>query len=244
MIGVVQRSISSTVSRHERRVRPQSLELFGVLHEREHPLRDRGARRLVAGEDEQLEEVAVLGVRERLAVHLGSHEARDQVVARIGSASCPIRRPYSKSACEAGLSNGQELERRGVAVRGRVERDARRSLDEVVRQLDHEGRVLGGDAEDRDDHVDRQRGGHQVDEVASALGGERVQEACRDMPRRHLVLGDLAGSEGRAHEAPQAGVLGRVGLDEGATRLERVRVEIDEEHVLRRGRVRIRRRGR
>ena len=72
--GVAQRMTSSTPFGISDRVGVQARQLVGVVHERQQPVGDRGARGLVAGEHQQLEEVAVLGVGQPVAVDLGVHQ--------------------------------------------------------------------------------------------------------------------------------------------------------------------------
>ena len=87
MTGVAQRTISSTAVLGVRlEVAVPELALVGVLGERLHAVADGVAGGLVAGDDEQDEERAELLRREPLAVDLGGHQHRGEVVARVGPA--------------------------------------------------------------------------------------------------------------------------------------------------------------
>ena len=86
--GDAQRSISSTAPVEQRQGRPSSVgALVGVLDERQHPVRDQVARRLVAGDGEQQEEQVELELGEPLAVDLGLEQHADDVVAGVARAS-------------------------------------------------------------------------------------------------------------------------------------------------------------
>ena len=76
MTGLAQRTISSAAVSTQLAVLAQALPLVGVLEEREHAVRDRVARRLVAGDGEQHEEHVELELGEPLAVDLGVRGSR------------------------------------------------------------------------------------------------------------------------------------------------------------------------
>ena len=84
--GVVQRRTSSVAVSSRRSILYEPLPLIGSLGERGDPARDRVPRRLVARDQELVEEHHELVVAERLALDLGLCEHRDDVVARVGAA--------------------------------------------------------------------------------------------------------------------------------------------------------------
>ena len=92
MTGDAQRTISSVASCARRRVVDEQLVLLGVVAERADAVRDRVARRLVAGDGEQQEEEVEVHLRERVAVDLGLEQRGDDVVARVRRAVRPRAR--------------------------------------------------------------------------------------------------------------------------------------------------------
>ena len=152
--------------------------------------------------------------------------------------SLPILPAVLEERVRRGTAERQELERGRVAVRGRIQRLPGRSLDEVVGELDHERSVLLRYPENAHDHVDGKGRRDRRDEVALALGDQPIQQARGDLTCGLLVLRNLAGGEGGADEPAEARVVGRVGLEYRPPGLERVGIQVEEEHVLRRGRVR------
>ena len=101
----------------------EPVELVGVLDQRQHPLRDPCASRLVAGEHHQLEEVAVLRVGEAVALDLRVDEARDEIVGRV------------PAALLADLASVLEQRPRGRAV----EREGAAAASCCRRRSDREG---------------------------------------------------------------------------------------------------------
>ena len=92
MTGDAQRTISSVAELRERRVVDEQLVLVGVVAERADAVRDRVARRLVAGDREQQEEEVEVHLGERVAVDLGLEQRGDDVVARVRRAARPRAR--------------------------------------------------------------------------------------------------------------------------------------------------------
>ena len=76
MTGDAQRRISSVADRRAVGSFDEHLVLVGVVAERAHAVRDRVARRLVAGDREQQEEQVEVHLGERVAVDLGVEQRR------------------------------------------------------------------------------------------------------------------------------------------------------------------------
>ena len=216
----------------ERRVGREPLELVRVLHEGEDALGDPGSRRLVAGKDEDLEEVRVLRVGEALAVHLRVDEPGDEVAGRVMAsllADLPavledVPGGRASEGKEARVDVGRVLDWVGDVVGVGRRRQLARPLDQL-------GRVLCGKPEDRDQDHDWQRLRDRRHPVELALGNRFVEELARDAARVGPVLAHLLRSEHGADELPQARVRGRIGLDHRLARRERVRLAVLESDV-------------
>ena len=89
--------------------------------QRQHPVRDRLPRRLVAGDDEEQEHRVELPLGEHLALDLRVDELRDEVVARVGA---PLGRDR--------VAVLEELERRRAAERNEPVRLALRAVVQDV----------------------------------------------------------------------------------------------------------------
>jgi hypothetical protein len=146
--------------------------------------------------------------------------------------SAPIRSPYSYRAWLAGAGEREQAQLGGVAVGvGRQRRTIAGALDEVVGELDEEVGVLHGHTQDRQDHPDGQRRGDVFDPVAAAALDEVVEQLAGDGPGEVLPAADVARRERLGHQAPQPGVIGRVGVDDGAAGLERIGLEVPQVRV-------------
>ena len=167
------------------------------------------------GEDEELEEVAVLGLGQVLPVHLRMDQARHEVVSRVLSPLLPDLPPVLEDMPAGRGAERQEprvdVGRVLLRVRAIVRIGRRRHL---ARQLDQHRGVLLGKPEDRDEDADREGLGDLGDEVELALRDCTVEEVLRDFPRVRLVFLHLAARERVAHELSQARVVGRIRLDQ------------------------------
>jgi hypothetical protein len=189
---------------------------------------DRGARGLVAGEHQHVEEVPELVVTQPVAGVLRLDELGDEVVLRGAPGASNIRSPYSNRAWLAGLANGSRRSG-GVSERvGRQRRTVAGALDEIVRELDEEVGVLDGHTEDGQDHPDRQGRGHELDPVATAALDEVVEQLAAMDRVSVLPAADRVRCERLGHEAPEPRVIGGVGVDDRPARLERVGLEVPE----------------
>ena len=157
MTGDAHRTISSTAVFAAVEVRPPQVALVGVAGELEHAVADRVARGLVPGRRQQDEERRDLGIGEPLAVHLGLHEGRTQIVTRVAPA----------------------VHRHRYAVDGDLLRDLfedRVILLALELAEDHIGPtenpilVLVRDAHHRTDDLQRQRSSDLSDDVAAPVG--------------------------------------------------------------------------
>ena len=146
----------------------QQLALIGEVGERLHPVADRVAGRLVAGDDEQDEERAELLRGELVAVDLGGHHHRRDVVLRVGATVLPerlgvhehlegVRHEIFERAAELGIADAEDR----------------------VGPLEDPGVVLGRDAHHVADDLEGQRRGDVLDEVA-LLVGELLEQAVDD----------------------------------------------------------------
>ena len=168
--GVAQRTISSTaVLRAPREVAEPELALVGMLGERLHPVADGVARRLVAGDDEEDEERAELLRGELLAVDLGVHHRRREVVGRVGAAVLAERLGVGEHPQRTRPSGPRSMPPYSGSPTPRI--DVGPGEDLLL--------VGGGDAHHLADDLQRQRGGDLLDEVALA-----VREAARAGRRR------------------------------------------------------------
>ena len=190
-----QRRISSTAARHQLGVAAadgvaQLGELVGPLDQRLEPGRHRVARGVVAGGDEQREEVVELVVGQHLAVDLRRQQVADDVVGRVVAPDAGLLLGVAEQ-----LDAGRAAERHQPELVGVDEADGvRRELgvgvaEQGVALLDEPRAVVVGDAEQGAEHAHRQLLGDAVDEVERRAGGERVVDhrrgrACGSPARR------------------------------------------------------------
>ena len=166
MTGDAQRRISSVADVRERRVLHEQLVLVGVVAERVHAVRDRVARRLVAGDREQQEEEVEVHLRQAVAVDLGVEQRRDDVVARHLAAFGRER---------VGVHEHLDLRVLHLFVGDDVLGVL--AADHPVAPLEELVAVLLRHAEHLGDHLERELGRDVDDEVGLALLDHLVEDA-------------------------------------------------------------------
>ena len=177
---------------------------------------DGGAGRLDAGGDQQLEEAAGLVLAQALALHLGLHEQRREVVARVLAAH----------ALQV-LGVLDQVERRLVGVVERAElRVAERDRD--ARQARELEPVALGDAEHVADHRQGERLGDVGGEVARPVLADGVDDGGRPPADALLELRDVARRERGADDAAQAGVARRIHVEHAAVDLSDLDGELEQ----------------
>ena len=139
-----------------------------------------------------------------------------------------------------GRVERQQPQRRRVAVRVGRQRRARRTSDEMVRQLDHQAVVGFGHAENVADHTDRDRLGDELDPVAPTGGRELVERCSHPVADGRCVRLHVPRGERRADEAPEPGVDRWVHVDHRGPGVERILVDVVDLDVADRRRKRLR----
>ena len=134
LIGVTQRSISSTAASSSVAVGAELLPLVGVGEQLVHAAGDDVARRLVAADEDQQRLVDQLSRRRAVAVDLGVHEHAHQVVAgarcaAVGDRRSPRRRCSWRRRCRLGhrLLGRRVAQRRAPCRRTTARRSERSS---------------------------------------------------------------------------------------------------------------------
>ena len=187
------------------------------------PQRDGVAGGLVARHGQQDEERAELLRREPLALDLGVHQRRGDVVARVVE---PVLAELLGVVVHAEGRRDQRVER-AAEVRVADTEDRVRPLEDLLlvgrRHPEHVADDLQG-----------QRRGEVLDEVAFAHLG-RVDDQRRARCSDALLdLGDGLGGEGLLHQLAELGVPRVVDHDHRAEELERLRRLVDERDAARR----------
>jgi hypothetical protein len=187
MIGLVQRSISSTVALSSDGSACTLAISAGCSDQGEQATGGRVARGLVAGRNEDLVEGEHVDQRQRLAVDRGVREQRDQIILRIlhpfVAQLSEVRKELDVGAHHR-LGDGLAI----AAVLGIARAGA------LVRPGEEQLPVFGRDAQHVRDHGDRQRCRHGLHEIA-ALGLTRLEileGANRNRLDLIVQLGDLA----------------------------------------------------
>ena len=176
-------------------------------------MRDRVARRLVAGDGDQQEEEVEVHLRQAVAVDLGVEQGRDDVVAR-----------HLAALGRERVGVHEHLDLRvlyffvGHDVLGVL------APDHPVAPLEELVPVGLRDAEHLGDHLERELGGDVDHEVGLALLDHLVEDAVGLLADAVFERADLAGRETAVDELAVARVLGRVHREhEVAALLELVR---------------------
>jgi hypothetical protein len=159
--------------------------------------------RLEACHEQEQRRADELGGAEPVAVLLDRHQGGKQAVVRIGAAL----------GHQVPQVSGQgQLRRARLALGGQGGGLGVEGSDEGVTPGPEAGLVLSRDAEQVADHRDGQREGQRVDEVEACRG---VGVGSGEEPAGHLAdprlqAGYRLRGEGTGHQAPDAGVVGRV----------------------------------
>ena len=175
---------------------------------------------VVAGHGQQHQERRDLGVSQPVAVDLGLHERRHQVVARmllavLGELVGELRQRPQGAA--------EHLDRLTVAEHLGV-----RCGDQRVRRL-HDALAIGfGDTEHVGDRLQWQSLGDQLDEVTATRACRLGDDLLRVGANAVLDPGHLSRRERRRHEAPELGVARRVHREERLRRLEHLGRRVTE----------------
>ena len=174
-----------------------------MLDQAEQAAGDQVPRRLVAGHQQQQEEGGELLRRQAAAVDLGVHQLARQVVARIRHA---LGGQLVGVHEELG---GRDLRRRGIElVLGVV------VAEHLVAPVEDPVTILERDADQLDDDPERQLGRDGLDEVALPGPDHVVDQLVADVPHVLLEAPDHAARKAQADQAPEAGVIRRVQVDE------------------------------
>ena len=198
-----------------------------MLDEREHAARDRVARRLVAGHEQQEEEGVEVDLGELLALDLGLEEHAHHVVARAPAVFGGELVRVHVDLRRGGLAGFV----RPVAVLRVVEADHR------VAPIEDLVPILGRHAHHLDDHLERQLGGDVGHEVALAARRNLVDDPVRDLAHAVLEPVGYLGREAEVHEAAVLRVAGRVHVDhQGLVRRELLLGPVPEDRTPPRGR--------
>ena len=194
--------------------------LARVVVERLRRVARRVAGRVVAGDRQQVEECGDLRSAEPLAVDLGVHERRHQVVGRMLGALLGER--------------GRHLRDRPDALPRQLERVAIPEDVGVAEVHQHLGGllqalvVLTADADHLGDHPHRDLLGAELDEVALGVLKQLRDDLVRVERDPLLEARDLARREGRRDEPAQLRVARGVHRDERRRRLEHLRRRVEE----------------
>ena len=204
----------------ERRVGDERLVLIRVVAERADAVRDRVARRLVAGDRDQQEEEVEVHLRQPVAVDLGVEQRGDDVVARHLA-------PFGRE--RVGVHEHLDLRVLhffvGHLVLGVL------APDHPVAPLEELVPVGLRDAEHLGDHLQRELGRDVDHEVGGAGLDHLVEDLVGLLADAVLERADLAGREAPVHELAVARVLGRVHREhEVAALLEVVGLRLLEDH--------------
>ena len=203
-----------------------------MLRERDRPVGDRGARRLIAAEHQHLEEVPELGGRQAVAADLGVHQVAHDVVGGVLQTLVAELGPVLVQPPSCGAAEGEQAQRRRVAVGVRRQRlRLGGALDQVVRQLHHVVGVFGRHAQDRDDHPDRQRRRHQFHPLAAAPLDHHIEQLVGNGTRALGVPAHLAGCERLGHHPAQPRVRRWVVLEDRSAGLQCVGLEVPQVDV-------------
>ena len=156
--------------------------------------------RLEAGHEQEQRCADELGGAEPLAVFLDRDQGGQQALVGIGAA------PGHQVPQVGGQG---QLRRARLALGGQGGLRFEGGGDGVAPGPEA-GLVLSRDAEQVADHRDGQREGQPVDEVEASRGAGRGEEPAGDLADPRLKTGYRLRGEGTGHEAPDAGVVGRV----------------------------------
>ena len=176
MTGLVHRMISSAAVAQRDRSSRSSVELVGVLEQREQPAGERVAGGVVAGRGEDQEVRDELHVADRLTVDGGVHQGAVEVVGRLGQ-------PVLLEA-PVVLHHLHRQRRELRAVVGVLD------AEHGVGDAQHEVLVLRGGAEHTADHLQRVVGGEVEHEVERLVLRRRVEQVDGDGPDRRLERAD------------------------------------------------------
>ena len=221
MTGVDQRTISSTAVAVTPRVLHPDAALVGMVGERLHAVADGGARRLVAGDDEEDEERPELLSGERLALDVGVHELRGDVVGGLGQ--LPLAELHGELV---------ELHRRRHQVLEAVDVLGVADAEDGVGELEDPAVMRCGDAHHVADDLQRQGGGDLLDEVALSERRDAIDDLARldahgvTQARHHLRR------EAAVDDAAQLGVAGIVHRDHRAEELADLDGHVADVHAL------------
>ncbi|MEZ5137741.1 MAG: hypothetical protein R2711_02860 [Acidimicrobiales bacterium] len=178
-----------------------------MLEEHLEGVGDQVAGGLVAGHAEQDEEHVELVLAQAVAVDLGVHERRHDVVAGARPAVLDER-----------VAVGVDLGRRHLAVLVGGAEVLVLHADEAVAPVEDQVPVLVGHADHLADHLERQLGRHLLHELDLLAPGQAVEDALGLLVDVLDQAADHARREPGAHEPPVAAVLGRVHVEQREAR--------------------------
>ena len=154
----------------EGRVVAKPLQLIGMRQQRVQAAGDRGRGGVVAGSRDDHVVADGLEDPDRRAVHLGVRDHRGEVVGRVGAAILG----QGHEVLEEVLDRRHELFGRRAACHLGVGR-----AEQLLCQLEQAREVVLGQAEDREDHVERIVHGNVSDEVALTT---QIRHVPADLP--------------------------------------------------------------
>ena len=203
-------------------------ELVGPFGQRLQPGSHRVAGGVVAGTDHQHEEVLELEVGDGFAVDGWLEQLADHIVRRAGPALVGLGLGVAVQVERRGRAEGDVLELVGVGEAYRVLGHLRVEVaQQRVAALDQPVAVAVGHAQQAAEHAHRQLLGHAIDELeAVALLASLEHHAAGQLADGLLVAVHLTAAERLAHQAPVAGVLGRVVLEHVAAQFEVVALDL------------------
>ena len=214
----------------ERRIRLQQRELVRVLGEREHAERDRHARRLVPGHDDQRERVVEVARAHRAAIDLGVHEQRHHVVLGLRTTSGVVAPADLAELQRRRAAEGHEAVLLGVGVGELVvEPVGGLAADEHhVAELHEPVEVLLRQAHQVAEHPDRDRRREALDDVELAIGDGGLDERADQAVQPLLVAQHRARREVLREQPAVLRVPGRIELHEVAPLVELLDRVVDD----------------